>query len=155
MYKPDLAGWASIAEIVGTIAIVISLVFVILSVNRNTDVLRTANDAYIHERADSQLADIAAQPNVAVRYASASFGLEFADPTDAQMFFTEMRDMNMWEATYYWYLDGFFSERQWTGWDKAFSSTVRDEFREEWWRATRKSASDDFAAHVDAVYARD
>ena len=44
MKKLDLQGWAAVAEIVGTVGIVISLLFVAHSVNRNTVELQSANE---------------------------------------------------------------------------------------------------------------
>lgn len=152
MKRLALKDWAAIAEIVGTIAVVISLVFVIRSVNRNTAELRTANDAFMYELADSQLGSIAADPDLAVRYARAGYGLDFSDSTEAQMFWTKMRDMNMWEASYYWHADGFFSDRQWAGWNESFSSTVRNEFPETWWQSVRINYAEDFSKHVDEAY---
>lgn len=153
MRRLSLNEWASLAEIAGTVAVVISLMFVVLSVNRNTAELRAANDAFIYEQSDSMMATIAADPVLAERYAKEAYELEFADPVEAQIFWNELREMNMWEAAYYWYVDGFFSSRQWAGWNKGFSSTLKDELPEEWWRAARKSYSADFAKHVDRAYA--
>jgi hypothetical protein len=96
---------------------------------------------------------VAADPALAELYANKAYGLEFADPVEAQIFWSEVRELNMWEAAYYWHLDGFFSSRQWVGWDQSFAATLKDEFPEDWWRAVRKSYSADFAKHVDRAYA--
>lgn len=153
MRRLSISEWASLAEIVGTVAVVISLVFVVLSVNRNTAELRAANDAFLYELSDFVTATIAADPALAERYAKEAYEIEFGDSVEAQIFWNELRELNMWEAAYYWYVDGFISSRQWAGWDQAFSSTLKDEFPEDWWRAARKSYSPDFAKHLDHAYA--
>ncbi len=153
MRRLSLSEWASLAEVVGTVAVVISLVFVVLSVNRNTAELRATNDAFLYEQSDSMTGTVAADPALAERYANKAYGLEFSDPVEAQIFWSEVRELNMWEAAYYWYLDGLFSSRQWAGWDQAFIATLKDEFPEDWWRTVRKSYSADFAKHVDRAYA--
>ncbi len=155
MKRLALKDWAAIAEIVGTVAVVISLAFVIQSVNRNTAELRTANDAFMYQLGDSQLETIAANPALAVRYAQQGYGLNFSDSVEAQMFWTKMRDMNMWEATYYWYVDGFFSQRQWDGWNQAFASTLKNEFPERWWQSVRRNYATDFSKHVDEAYGKE
>ena len=42
MVRVQIWGWASIAEVVGTIAVVISLVFVVLSIKQNTRAIEAA-----------------------------------------------------------------------------------------------------------------
>jgi hypothetical protein len=44
MRKLDLQEWSAVAEIVGTVGIVISLLFVAYTVNRNTIELRSTNE---------------------------------------------------------------------------------------------------------------
>jgi len=150
--KLSLLQWAAVAEILGTVAVIFSLLFVAYSINRNTTELRMANDTNIYQVSDSMMADIASDPELAVLSAKRDFGLEFEQPRLAQIFFLEQRDLNQWEQAYYWHQDGLFSDRQWAGWDKAFSSDFPTSFPIEWWLAIRHYFPDDFARHVDQQY---
>ncbi len=49
-----LAEWAALAEIIGTVAIVVSLLFVGYSINRNTKKMQAVNENYLYEVQDSR-----------------------------------------------------------------------------------------------------
>ena len=72
--KLTLRDWAAIAEIVGTAAIVVSLVFVIQGLNQNTKALQVANLNQTYDRTDNLNSDIAANPELASFYVEEVFG---------------------------------------------------------------------------------
>ena len=43
----DLSSWAALAEIVATVAVVLSLLLVAYSIKRNTDEMETANSNFL------------------------------------------------------------------------------------------------------------
>ena len=59
MRKLSLGEWSSLAEIVATVAVVISLMFVGYSINRNSYILQSTNDSLIFEIQDSIMAEMA------------------------------------------------------------------------------------------------
>ena len=65
MKRLDLTGWAAIAEIVGTVAVVVSLLFVAHSVNRNTSIMQSVNDNFIYQLQDERVRDIVSDPELA------------------------------------------------------------------------------------------
>ncbi len=49
MAKRNLAEWAAVSEIIGTLAVVISLLFVAFNISQNTRVMQAANDNFLYE----------------------------------------------------------------------------------------------------------
>jgi hypothetical protein len=152
MKRLSLTQWGAVAEIIGTIAVVLSLLFVGYSINRNTTELRMSNDTSLYQVTDSMLADIGRDPDLAVLSAKIDYGLEFVSPGLAQIFFLEMRELNQWEQAYYWHQDGLFSDRQWAGWNLSFSGRFTTTFPKESWQAVRHQYTGDFATHIDKQY---
>jgi hypothetical protein len=152
MKKLNLTQWAAVAEIIGTAAVILSLLFVAHSINRNTAEIRLSNDTFLYQTNDSSLAEIAKDPEMAVFFAKRDFGLEFAAPELARAFYFKFREVNQWEQAFYWHKDGLFSDRQWDGWNRSFSSGFAATFPEEWWRAIKHFYAEDFAGHVEKQY---
>ena len=76
MMKLRLSEWASIAEVIGAIGIVISLIFVGVQVKENTDEIRATNRHQLIGRAHSATTSIAANPEIAAVIAKLATGAE-------------------------------------------------------------------------------
>jgi len=63
MKKLDLTEWAAISEILGTTAVIASLIFVAYTVDRNTVVMQAANDNFQYQIQDERARDIAPTQN--------------------------------------------------------------------------------------------
>jgi hypothetical protein len=59
MKNRNLAEWAAISDILETVAVVASLIFVAYSVNRNTLVMQSASDTFVYQIQDERVRDIA------------------------------------------------------------------------------------------------
>ena len=59
MRKLSLSEWSSLAEVVASVAVVISLMFVGYSINHNSYILQSTNDSLIFEIQDSIMAEMA------------------------------------------------------------------------------------------------
>ena len=66
--KLSLSDWGSVAEIVATVAVVISLIFVVISLERNTAVMQASNDNFIYELQYGRVRDIVSSPGMASIY---------------------------------------------------------------------------------------
>ncbi|MDX1461405.1 MAG: hypothetical protein R3348_10155, partial [Xanthomonadales bacterium] len=65
MTNLSLSEWASIAEVIGAIGVVISLIFVGVQVRENTDEIRATNRHQLIGRAHSATTSIAANQGIA------------------------------------------------------------------------------------------
>ena len=88
MKKVDWNKLAAMSEVIGTVAIVVSLLFVVQSINQNTESLQNANLNHVYDRLDNLNSDIAADPQLSVIYANRVLGLEDITADDAVFLIT-------------------------------------------------------------------
>ncbi len=153
MAKRNLAEWAAISEIIGTLAVVISLLFVAFNISQNTRVMHAANDNFLYETQDAILNTIVESSEYASIYLRHLNGGELTVVEEFRVRQQGFRDLFMWELAYVRHQEGLFAQDQWYSWNKSYSVQFVSEFPSEWWAGSRKWVRDDFAAHVDAVYA--
>jgi hypothetical protein len=153
MEKRNLAEWAAVSEIIGTLAVVISLLFVGFNINKNTRVMHAANDNLLYEMQDAILNSVVESSDFASIYQRHLNEGELTPVEELRMLIHGLRDLFMWELTYVRYQEGLFSSDQWNAWNKSYSIQFKSEFPNEWWEDSRDWVRDDFEAHVDAVYA--
>lgn len=153
MKRLELTEWSAIAEIVGTTAVVISLLFVGYSINRNTKELQAANENFLYEVQETRRGDEASNPQLAALVVKAQSGGELSPGEQRQYFSHIIRGLNVWELAYERFKDGLLSADTWPTWDRMYADQARRDFPKEWWEEARLWYGDDFAAHVDAAYA--
>jgi len=153
MGELTLFDWAAISEILGMAAVIISLLLVVGSIRQNTAAMHTANDNFMYERQDAIVATLVTDPSLAALSVKHSNREQLSETEHVRMWNQLFRDMLMWELAFTRHKDGLLSPSQWQGWDSAYSPQFLSEFPPSWWAETRHWVSDDFAAHVDAVYA--
>jgi hypothetical protein len=84
MRRLTLGEWASIAEIVSAVAVVISLIYVGYQINQNTEEVRASNRQELVDRAVDVTRDYAINPQVAEVIAKARSGDELSPQEHAQ-----------------------------------------------------------------------
>ena len=154
MGKRNLSEWAAIAEIVGTVAVVASLLLVAYNLGQNTKVLRASNDNVLYQMQDTILSAYVDDASLASIFIKQQKNEELTEVEYLRIWNQHFRDLNMWELAYIRHQEGLFPSDQWNAWNKAYSTQFTSEFPEEWWAETRIWFRDDFAIHVDAVYAK-
>ena len=155
MSKLALRDWASVAEIIGTIAVVVSLLFVAYSVNHNTEVLQSLNDNLLYEYDDRAIADLINDESMAAIMVKLD-NAETLSEIERERFEQYMtRYLNMWELAHDRYVEGLFSEGKWLGWSDALGSIVTQGPRrlpKESWDVSRVYYGPEFASIVDDAY---
>ena len=154
MKKLNLTEWAAAAEIIGTMAVVISLLFVILSINRNTAVMQANNDNFIYELQFARVRDIVSSPGMASIYMKHNRGEELSEEEQERFFWDKIQELGTWEITFNRHRDGLFSNELWNGWNNYFEVSLTKQFPADSWAKVRDFYAEDFKNHVDAVYAR-
>ena len=74
MYKLRLTDWASIAEVIGAVAVVISLIYVGIQVHENTEEVRASNRQQLVGRAHLTTGNVAGNPELSAVIAKVSNG---------------------------------------------------------------------------------
>jgi hypothetical protein len=154
MRKLNLTEWAAAAEIFGTVAIIVSLIFVAYSVNQNTAAMQASNDNFLYELQFARGRDIVSSPGMATLYAKLRRNEELSEEEYERFYWDKLQDLSSWELAFNRHRDGLFSTTQWDGWDNYFETTFVGQFPKESWTEVREWYADDFAGHVDAAYAR-
>ena len=113
MTKLRLTDWASIAEVVGALAVVISLIYVGMQVRDNTAEVRAANRQHLVRRAHTATIDIATSPELAAAFAKAASS-EALTPTEQVQYryFVRAVIYDVQEA-YLLYKEARLSEEYW------------------------------------------
>jgi hypothetical protein len=157
MRKLSLSEWSSLAEVVASVAVVISLVFVGFSINQNSHILKASNDSLIFEIQDSIMSQKTGDPVLASIEVKLQSGEEITAIEAKQWEWHLWRWMAAWELAFNRHTDELMDDDDWRGWDRAFELTLLDPeigLAEEFWIADRFSWGSDFAAHVDAAYTK-
>ena len=155
--KADLSTWASVAEIIGTIAVVISLLFVAYSINHNTSVLQSLNDNLLYDYDNLVIDDIVHDPSFAAILVKHRDKRALSDVEMVRFAAYKSRQLNMWELAHDRYHEGLFPEDKWLGWNATLADVVTqgpEMLPEAEWNKIRHEYGDEFAALVDTAYSR-
>lgn len=157
MRKLDLQEWSAVAEIVGTVGIVISLLFVAYTVNRNTIELRSTNENATLQMNDEIIAGLLSNTDVFSIVDKRDNGQELTQIESMGMNVFTLRQLNLWEMAFYRHLDGVYSPERWEAANEGYSSGLIGGFSacdKECWEWYKTGYGADFVRHVDAVYER-
>lgn len=153
MSKTDIKLYVAVAEIVASVAVVASLVFVVVSLNQNTMAVQASNDNFLYQLEDARMADITSDPEMADVFYRASSGEELSQAELFRYEYWVLRQLNVWEIAFIRYRDGLMPASQWQSWDESLSSTVISRLAHETWLHYRTGYRSEFRNHVDAAYA--
>jgi len=152
MKKLSLPELAAFAEIVGTVAVVVSLLFLAYTIEQNTAVMQSANDNFLYELDDRQQADVALTEDLAIILLKHYNGEELSGVDEVRVRRQGIRQLSTWEIAFDRHREGLLSDEKWKSWNRYYSLNIRNDYPEEWWANLREYYGDEFAAHVDAVY---
>jgi hypothetical protein len=149
--KKSLRDGALIAEIVGAVAVVISLIYVGVSVNQNTRALMVSNHQALVAMdqdkngwlRDAQFAEI---------YEIAEADVDRLSPAQLLQYRTfEADTFNAWEFAFITHNDGMMDENIWAGWDGYYRSRMQAKGPQWFWRTSKDTFSPAFRIYVDSV----
>lgn len=151
--KRSLKEYALAAEVIGAVAVVISLIYVGISVNQNTNAIMVANH----------------QALVAMDQDTTSW---FKDPGFASAYSTSLDDMstlstvqrfqvgsyvagkfNAWEFAFLTHESGMMKDNIWQGWDGHYRTVLVEPAGRWFWSKERLSFSPSFGHYVDSILA--
>jgi hypothetical protein len=152
--KLDISSAASAAEIIASIAVVVSLIFVANSIDQNTAALQASNDNFLYELQYQQLSDARSDGELAAIIVKFRAGEKLTDVEELRYKYFEVQTIAMWEISFLRYKAGLLPPRAWETWDRMWTADTPDSYPEEWWSKAKYQFDKEFVAHVDAVYAR-
>ena len=155
MKKRSLKEWSSLAEVVASVGVVMSLIFVGYSINQNTNTLRAANDNLLFELQDLMMAQVSGDPVLASILLKKEEGEEVSAIEAKQWMWYLYRYTSLWELAYNRHENGLMAEDEWLAWDRSFRIWLLDPKigqPEEIWKANDGLYGAGFTAYVDAAY---
>jgi len=122
MPKLDLKEWAALGELIGTIAVVVSLGFVVFSLNQNTDALHGATENIVFElHADLANKFISDESLAAILVKKRSSDPQLTDIEAVRWEKYELNMLDIWTLAFTRYNRGLLSDEQWQAWDVYFT----------------------------------
>jgi hypothetical protein len=145
-----LSTWA---EILGIIAVVVSLAFVAFELRQNTDAVRVANHQALVAM-DMEKNAWLRDPNFAATYVLARSDFEQLTPTQSRQYLTFIADtFNAWEFAHITYANGAMAENIWNGWDGFYRSELATVGGRNFWNDQGSNFSPAFRTYVDSIVA--
>ena len=144
----------AVGEIVGALAVVVSLIFVVYSINRNSAMMQASNDNFLFELQLARIRNLLNSPGMASIYAKRNRNEELTEEDHVRLMWDQMMEVGVWEIAFIRYRDGLFSSKQWDSWNNYFVDVFTKQFSAESWAEVRDWVPEDFRDHVDDIYAR-
>jgi len=150
-----ISNLADIAEIVGNLAVVVSLVYLAVQIRQNTQSIRNST---LQSNTDiwSTLLSRLAEPGTVEAYAAGVTGSRDIRPIQYTQFFLLCRGLFVaFENQYYQYRHGALDRETYKGYERAIAEQLLafPGFR-LWWQQSRDVFSPNFAEHVDEMIAK-
>ena len=155
MKKLTLTEWAAAGEIVGTIAVVISLLVVAYSIDRNTAATHASNENILFERHAELANQFMLDPTLAEILVKRRSG--DGDLSDVEAVRWEKYELNLldiWAMAYNRHQRELLAENQWIAWDRYFThmfSTGGEAISKSRWEELQYGFDKDFWEHVGAA----
>ena len=141
------------AEITGAIAVVISLIYVGLSVNQNTSAIMVAN----HQALVAMDQDTNAwlrNSEFAAIYGAAVENVGQLSPAQSRQYFTFVADkFNAWEFAFITHNNEMMEGNIWDGWDGYYRSLLDQNGVRLFWKSGKAGFSPAFTSYVDFILA--
>lgn len=149
----SLKEYALAAEIIGAVAVVISLIYVGVSVNQNTNALMVANHQALVAM-DQDTTGWFRDPEFAEAYLKSWDNIgELSAVQQLQVGSYVAGKINSWEFAFLTRENGMMEDAIWDGWDGHFQTVVLQPAGRRFWTNERQHFSPTFRAHVDSVVA--
>ena len=148
----DLSGWAALAEIIASVAVIISLLLVAYSIKRNTDEMEVSNSNFLYQL-DAEIAgDVSRDVGLAtilhkIEREEALTGVE-----RIQYIAFQERYLGLLEIAWTQYKSGSLALIDWRDWDQYLSIFVTNGLPKELWAERRSFYKTEFAEYVDSKY---
>ena len=155
MKKLTLTEWAAAGEIVGTVAVVISLLVVAYSIDRNTAATHASNENILFERHAELANQFMLDPTLAeILVKRRNDNPDLSDVEAVRWEKYELNLLDIWAMAYNRHERELLAENQWKAWDRYFThmfSTGGEAITKARWEELQYGYDDEFWKHVGAA----
>ena len=135
-----------------SIAVVISLPFVVYSINQNTAALQATNDNLLYEIHSDWLGAVDSDDELASIIARYMAREELGRTEQMRYKFWIWRALSLWELAFNRHVEGLLPPTQWDAWDISFVNNIPYYLSDNQWLEYRNGYGDAVTMHVDAIY---
>jgi hypothetical protein len=156
MARRTLQDWASIAEIVGAFAIVISLAYVAYEIRENTRALEATSRQSLADQDLEFIGSALDSSVVAVAYAKYWAGQELSNLELSQLIEREHPNFRIFENAFYQHAIGAIAESEWQRYVQIIDVVICDAMKDpatQMWQRYAPSFTPDFRNVVDEIVA--
>jgi hypothetical protein len=147
-----LGDLADIGELVSSVAVIISLVYLAMQVRSNTETSRTTTYQAIVSDFGAVNSSVASSPELSGIFSEALERYQDLEPNDqarmSQLFYMTFR---CFENIFYQHRKGYLEEELWIGWARLMVTYFRRPGFQAWWRLRRDVFSDKFAKFLESA----
>ena len=151
--KKLLEEYALAAEIIGAIAVVISLIYVGTSVNQNTNAILVSNHQALVAM-DMDKNTWLRDPEFASIYEIAVEDVSKLSPVQSRQYSTFLADtFNAWEFAFITHNNEMMEDNIWDGWDGFYRLSLKHKGHKWFWNQGKEGFSPEFRLYVDSILA--
>ena len=148
----DLSGWAALAEIVASVAVIVSLLLVAYSIKRNTDEMEVSNSNFLYQLDAEITGDVSRNVGLATILHKMEGEENLTGVEKIQSVAFQERYLGLLEVAWTQHKSGSLALNDWRDWDKYLSTFVTDGLPKELWAERRSFYKTEFAEFVDSKY---
>lgn len=150
MNKDRVLIYASLAEIVSALAIVISLLYVVSEFRRTETLTSREVDTILFERVRESMTMLASSEDLAQIVINAEADdSDLSDANRLRYLAFQHVFFDTWETAWVYYQDGILDEKDWVEWDAWFVAEARRRPEFSWTENRRNFTGEAFRRHVD------
>lgn len=150
----NLSGWAALAEIIASAAVIISLLLLAYSIRRNTAEMELSNSNFLYQLDEQIGGDISRDVTLATILHKMNQNETLTGVEKIQYVALQERYLTMLEVAWTQYRSGSLALIDWRDWDKYLSEFVIRGLPKEWWLEMKSQYKTEFAEYVDSKYAK-
>lgn len=142
---------SAIAEIIGVIAVVVSLVYLAVQIRQNTKVAKAATRQAIAESTEKLGDDLINNCDMAEIFVKHMSGGELSPVENLRLQARCYRDMQHWENIHYQFNEGLVSRDQWLGFRKNLGTLLTIDAYRDYWEHEASHYSDAFQTEIASI----
>ena len=152
MKKPKLDIVVSIAEIISSLAIVVSLFYIVNEFQRSNTLTNRDVENILYDRMLEMDRLIIGNADLAKLVLKASKNSEELEP-DEQLRYLAFEHIfyDTWESAWYYHSEGTLEEQNWNSWNSWFISEIQNKPLLSW-EGNRKNADGKFLDYIDNIF---
>jgi hypothetical protein len=152
MKTKSLQNLALIAEIIGAIAVVISLIYVGIGVRQNTDAISASNHQALVAMDIEKTAWLKDSEFAALYVQALKDVSQLSRTQEVQVGSFVSIIFNTWELIYFNHNDGLMSDKVWEGWSAYYEQQLKtNNVFKWWWNKSKMGFTSEFRLYVDSI----